>query len=330
MPRQIINLGTSPNDRTGDKLRDAGTKLNSNFTELYSMAANLDLRVSSLETANTDIDLSPIYAEIANTQSDIADLTVEVNNLSSGGSTSSWNDPVANVGFSVVNWVSGATVTIGTTPFEFANAVTFDAQTDSSQIRFVWDQNFIDNVWDGGASGIEGENFSISLDGGTTWYQVENGGYSGGSQFYFNVPFVNDGLYTFTYTAGQSAIIRFNRGNTFEPWFDLANAPVANANNVLFASMKVFARASGIIANNAVYGYKYFDNFSLGLTIDPVTNQGFVNYGQESDQGNQTVANAINIRARFNNDPHRIYCTYNYFDPGEITVFWDAKLFVRN
>jgi len=36
MSREIINVGTSPNDGTGDPLRTAYTKCNSNFAELYS------------------------------------------------------------------------------------------------------------------------------------------------------------------------------------------------------------------------------------------------------------------------------------------------------
>jgi len=36
MAKSTINLGTTPNDRTGDTLRDAGTKVNSNFNELYT------------------------------------------------------------------------------------------------------------------------------------------------------------------------------------------------------------------------------------------------------------------------------------------------------
>jgi hypothetical protein len=36
MAQQIINIGTSANDGTGDTLRTAGGKLNNNFTELYS------------------------------------------------------------------------------------------------------------------------------------------------------------------------------------------------------------------------------------------------------------------------------------------------------
>lgn len=36
MAQQTINIGTAPNDGTGDKLRIAGDKINDNFTELYS------------------------------------------------------------------------------------------------------------------------------------------------------------------------------------------------------------------------------------------------------------------------------------------------------
>ena len=36
MAKQVINVGASNNDKTGDKLRDAFIKVNANFTELYS------------------------------------------------------------------------------------------------------------------------------------------------------------------------------------------------------------------------------------------------------------------------------------------------------
>jgi hypothetical protein len=36
MTQQIINIGTSPNDTTGDPLRTAFGKVNANFTELYN------------------------------------------------------------------------------------------------------------------------------------------------------------------------------------------------------------------------------------------------------------------------------------------------------
>lgn len=36
MAQQVINVGTTPNDGLGDTARDAGIKINDNFTELYS------------------------------------------------------------------------------------------------------------------------------------------------------------------------------------------------------------------------------------------------------------------------------------------------------
>ena len=40
MTQQTINIGTSPNDGTGDSLRVAGQKINSNFTEVYAISQN--------------------------------------------------------------------------------------------------------------------------------------------------------------------------------------------------------------------------------------------------------------------------------------------------
>jgi hypothetical protein len=37
MSQQTINIGTTANDHTGDPLRTAFQKINSNFTELYSL-----------------------------------------------------------------------------------------------------------------------------------------------------------------------------------------------------------------------------------------------------------------------------------------------------
>jgi hypothetical protein len=40
MAQQIINIGTTPNDGTGDALRDAFGKVNDNFTEVYSSGSS--------------------------------------------------------------------------------------------------------------------------------------------------------------------------------------------------------------------------------------------------------------------------------------------------
>ena len=44
MAKQIINIGRTANDRSGDPLRTAFTKVNENFTELYS-AIGADVQI---------------------------------------------------------------------------------------------------------------------------------------------------------------------------------------------------------------------------------------------------------------------------------------------
>jgi hypothetical protein len=55
MAQQTVDIGSAPNDGTGDTLRDAGDKINDNFTELYGQVAALGgakLPVRVATTAN--------------------------------------------------------------------------------------------------------------------------------------------------------------------------------------------------------------------------------------------------------------------------------------
>lgn len=60
MAQQTISIGSSANDGNGDTLRDAGTKINANFTELYSSSgiALTDFSVGSEGTAAGDGSLA--------------------------------------------------------------------------------------------------------------------------------------------------------------------------------------------------------------------------------------------------------------------------------
>jgi microcystin-dependent protein len=51
MTQQIINLGTNPNDGTGDVMRVAFTKVDNNFSELYSTTANITSNLSNLSSS---------------------------------------------------------------------------------------------------------------------------------------------------------------------------------------------------------------------------------------------------------------------------------------
>ena len=55
MARQIVNTGTIANDGTGDTLRTAGSKINSNFSELYDALGGVSASSSKLTDSGLDI-----------------------------------------------------------------------------------------------------------------------------------------------------------------------------------------------------------------------------------------------------------------------------------
>ena len=64
MVQQIIGIGTSANDGTGDPLRTAFNKVNANFAEIYgkdAIGANFDFTENTLSSTNTNgnIELDP-------------------------------------------------------------------------------------------------------------------------------------------------------------------------------------------------------------------------------------------------------------------------------
>jgi hypothetical protein len=64
MAQQVINIGGSANDGTGDPLRTAFTKANQNFAELYAKSAagsNLDISDNKIEATNSNgnVELTP-------------------------------------------------------------------------------------------------------------------------------------------------------------------------------------------------------------------------------------------------------------------------------
>lgn len=64
MSQQVINIGGSANDGTGDPLRTAFTKINTNFSELYAKGAagsNLDMSNNEIAATNSNgnVELAP-------------------------------------------------------------------------------------------------------------------------------------------------------------------------------------------------------------------------------------------------------------------------------
>jgi hypothetical protein len=229
--------------------------------------------------------------------------------------------------YNVVEWNSGSTVEIEATPFETTSLVTSDARTDSNQIFFVWNLDFIDNVWNGYNTELgEGQAYSISFDNGVTWFSVERSGYSFNETFYFNVPYNVEGQYTFTYTEGQSVLMRYNRGSIAEIWFDIADAPVS-ANNITSVDMSVFVYAKiGELSTKMLR-----PNYRFANTLyNDDTGEGGINSGANVWFGSGIVEDEIEMSIRRSNEPAdagRIYARFDGGFTGTMEFYWNAKLY---
>ena len=53
MSKQTINIGITPNDRTGDQLRNAFDKVNQNFNEVYALSVGVT-ELKAIVAASTD------------------------------------------------------------------------------------------------------------------------------------------------------------------------------------------------------------------------------------------------------------------------------------
>ena len=105
MAQQIINIGTTANDGTGDKLRDGLSKINDNFTEIYNntnAGTNISISGNTFTTLNTNgnIIFDPAGTgtiEVIGTQNITGALTID--QLSFDGNNISTNVTNADIEF---------------------------------------------------------------------------------------------------------------------------------------------------------------------------------------------------------------------------------------
>lgn len=91
MTQQIINIGISPNDGTGDPLRSAMNKVNQNFTDLYTIS-----NTYTVNTAQLAANIAAVNANFSNYQT-TADLAANVLNLSANNTSFVGTVSAANV-----------------------------------------------------------------------------------------------------------------------------------------------------------------------------------------------------------------------------------------
>lgn len=91
MTRQNISTGTSANDGTGDTLRAAGTKINANFTELYTLLGG------NADTLSSQISLGSDGIIFEGSSADDFETTLKVANPTSSDKTITFPDATGNV-----------------------------------------------------------------------------------------------------------------------------------------------------------------------------------------------------------------------------------------
>jgi hypothetical protein len=103
MTKQVINVGTLPNDGTGDTLLSAMNKINANFTDLYTTSYSTNVvnsfnnRAGTVNLLNTDITSALTYTP-ANKAGDTFTGLVVLNNGFVSGQAGVFNSNIASLG----------------------------------------------------------------------------------------------------------------------------------------------------------------------------------------------------------------------------------------
>ena len=121
MAKQTINVGTNPNDGSGDPLRVAGQKINSNFNEVYALAQD------AFNQANTATYPDQASFDTANAAFDQANTATTI--AQSGYDQSNTVNVTAQAGFDQANTAT----TIAQSGYDQANTSSTIAQSGYDQ-----------------------------------------------------------------------------------------------------------------------------------------------------------------------------------------------------
>lgn len=163
MSRQVIFIGTTDNDGTGDPLRSAFNKCNGNFSELYTNTDNvLEVAWAGTQTANQAYALAQIGTAVAQQAQNAADVALQTAWSGTNGANSAFAVAVAgtNAAAQARNTADVALQTAwsGTSGANSAFAIAVAGTNAAAQARTVADQALL-TAW----SGTQGANAALSI-----------------------------------------------------------------------------------------------------------------------------------------------------------------------
>lgn len=115
MARQIIGIGTTANDGTGDTLRTAFDKTNQNFEEVYGNVADLRHSVADVVTSDYTVVNSDLVGGVLRTFNSASPIVVTV----PSGLTALGPLTLVNIGSGTVTVAAGAGVFVNSADARF-------------------------------------------------------------------------------------------------------------------------------------------------------------------------------------------------------------------
>jgi len=139
MTKQLISLGTTANDGTGDTLRDAGQKLNDNFNELYRFMPGGE--ILTISDSTTSLDSSTLYIfNLPSTPTINSSFTLS-DGTSNGEIKRIINKSASSVDVSITIGSSGLAYPSTATGLTLHNKISFDLAWDGTEWHFDRDSD---------------------------------------------------------------------------------------------------------------------------------------------------------------------------------------------
>lgn len=275
MTKQIINIGTVPNDGTGDTLRVSFGKTNNNFSELYTSLSNTDANVVNAEAnviiwaslvygrANQVFDRTNVIWQQANTASNTANLALDTVNYVYNQANTARDQ--ANTGYTQAN----IAYTQSNTSYIQANTGYVQANVAYTQANIAYTQANAAYVQANAAYGQANAGYTqanVAYNQANAAYVQANDSYTQANTAYVQA----NGAYVQANAARNQANAAYNQANT---GYDRANAALTRADNAYDLGAIAFGQANTGY-NQANSAYDKANSYTNGTAISVNTSGG--------------------------------------------------------
>jgi hypothetical protein len=194
MAKQIINIGSTPNDGTGDTIRVAGNKINENFTEIYTGLASI--QPYTLPTATT--------TTLGGVKVDNSTITINNGIISAASTGGSYTLPTATTtqlggvkidgttitinGNGVISVPTASTTQLGGVKIDGTTITISGGVIKTNTVTATGDPTYSNNTTTAASTGWIRSAMSNIMSGLGFAYGYNPNDYYGGPSFYMKLP----------------------------------------------------------------------------------------------------------------------------------------------